>query len=57
MKNKNGDYADLVYFESLSALDDVVKAEKHHPAVQGFFDLIAADSGEHAVYEVLKIYG
>lgn len=56
LKGSNGDYADLVYFEDLNAIDRVVKAEKSHPSVGEFFNLMEEDSGEHLVYEVLKTY-
>lgn len=56
MKNKDGAYADLVFFEDLEAIHRVVEAEKNSPVCHGFFKLMEEDSGDHMVYEALKTY-
>lgn len=56
VKDNNGDYIDLVFFENMDAIHRVVEAEKSSPAVAGFFKLIREDSGEHQVYKILKTY-
>ena len=55
VKDDQGDYADLVFFEDSDAISRVVKAEMSGPALD-FMSLIRDDSGDHRVFEVLKTY-
>lgn len=56
VKDPHGNYADIVFFEDMDAIQQVVEAEKSSPEVAEFFKIIREDSGEHQVFEVLKTY-
>lgn len=56
VKDTNGNYADIVFFEDMDAIQRVIEAEKISPEVARFFEVIREDSGEHQVFEVLKTY-
>lgn len=49
-----GDYADIVFFQDLAAIDRVVEAERASEVCTAFFSIM--EGGEHRVYEVLKTY-
>jgi hypothetical protein len=55
VKNTDGGYADIVYFEDLAAIDRVVQAEQNSEVCAAFFSIMD-DDGSHRVYEVLKTY-
>ena len=50
-----GDYADIVFFDDLEAIDRVIEAERTSEACAAFFSIMDGD-GEHRVYEVVKAY-
>jgi hypothetical protein len=61
LRDKNGDYADLVFFESKEAADKVIEAEMTSPECALFFSLMemdesAPDMGVLA-FEQIKSYG
>ena len=55
VRDGEGGYADIVFFEDAAALDRVVEAEQSSEACAGFF-AIMEDDGAHRVYEMLKTY-
>jgi hypothetical protein len=55
VKDTSGGYDDIVYFESLAAIDRVVEAEQYSEVCAAFFSIMD-DDGSHRVYEVLKTY-
>jgi hypothetical protein len=50
-----GSYADIVFFDSLEAIDRVIKAEQSSEVCAAFFSLMDSDD-THRVYEVVKTY-
>lgn len=55
VKDTDGGYADIVFFEDQAAIDRVIEAEKTSDVCLTFFSLMEDDGG-HRVYEVLKTY-
>jgi hypothetical protein len=50
-----GDYADIVFFADLAAIDRVIEAERTSEVCGAFFSIM--DGDDHHVYEVVKTYG
>lgn len=55
VKDNDGGYADIVFFQDLAAIERVIEAEKSSDVCATFF-AIMDDDGSHRVYEVLKTY-
>jgi hypothetical protein len=51
----SGDYADIVFFADLEAIDRVIEAERTSEVCAAFFSIMEGD--DHRVYEVVKSYG
>ena len=56
VRENDGSYVDIVFFEDMDTIRRVVEAEKNSAVCREFFKIIEEDSGEHRVYEVLKTY-
>jgi hypothetical protein len=54
VRDGDGGYADVVFFEDLAAIDRVVQAEQSSEVCAAFFSIME-DEG-HRLYEVLKAY-
>jgi hypothetical protein len=55
VKDGDGGYADIVFFEDAAAIDRVIEAEQSSEVCAAFFAIIE-DDGAHRVYEMLKTY-
>ena len=55
VRNHDGGYADIVFFEDEKAIERVVEAEQHSEVCAAFFSIME-DDGSHRVFEVLKAY-
>ena len=55
VKDSDGRYADIVFFEDSAAIDRVIEAEQSSEVCAAFFAIMEND-GTHTVYEVLKTY-
>ena len=55
VKDQDGGYADVVFFEDLPAIDRVIEAEQNSEVCAAFFSIIDGDDS-HRVYEVMKTY-
>jgi hypothetical protein len=55
VKDGDGGYADIVFFESAAAIDRVLEEEQRSDVCAAFF-AIMDDDGSHRVYEALKTY-
>ena len=54
VKDDNGGFADIVYFEDLAAIDRVLQAEQNSEVCAAYFSIM--DDGSPRVFEVLKTY-
>jgi hypothetical protein len=55
VRDSDGNYADIVFFEDEKAIERVVDAEQHSDVCAAFFSIMD-DEGSHRVFEVLKTY-
>ena len=55
VRDHDGGYADIVFFEDEKAIDRVVEAEQNSEVCAAFFSIMD-DDGSHRVFEVLKTY-
>ena len=55
LRDGEGGYADLVFFEDLAAIERVVEAERNSDVCAAFFSIMDG-ADEHRVYEVIKSY-
>jgi hypothetical protein len=55
VRDHDGGYADIVFFEDEKAIERVVEAERHSDVCAAFFSIMD-DDGSHRVFEVLKTY-
>jgi hypothetical protein len=55
LRDGDGGYADLVFFEDLAAIERVVEAERTSDVCAAFFSVMDT-TDEHRVYEVIKAY-
>ena len=55
VKDVDGGYADVVFFEDLAAIERVVEAERNSEVCARFFSVMAGED-QHRVYEVIKTY-
>jgi hypothetical protein len=55
VRDGDGGYADIVFFEDAAAIDRVLAAEQRSEDCAAFLALMG-DNGTHRVYEVLKRY-
>ena len=55
VRDGEGGYADIVFFEDEQAIDRVLEAEQDSEVCAAFFSIMD-DDGPHRVYEVLRTY-
>jgi hypothetical protein len=55
VRDSDGAYADIVFFEDLAAIERVLLAEQNSDVCAAFFAVMDSD-GSHQVYEALKTY-
>jgi hypothetical protein len=55
VKDDQGGFADIVFFEDLAAIDRVLEAEQNSEVCATFFSIME-DDDSHRVFEVLKVY-
>ena len=55
VRDHDGGYADIVFFEDEKAIERVVEAEQHSEVCAALFSIMDGD-GSHRVFEVLKTY-
>jgi hypothetical protein len=55
VKDDQGGYADLVFFEYAAAIDRVIEAEQNSNVSAAFFAMVDTEDAPH-VYEALKTY-
>jgi hypothetical protein len=55
VRDHDGGYADIVFFEDEKAIERVVDAEQHSDVCAAFFSIMD-DDGSQRVFEVLKTY-
>jgi hypothetical protein len=55
VRDHDGGYADIVFFEDGKAIERVVEAEQRSEVCAAFFSIMD-DDGSHRVFEVLKTY-
>jgi hypothetical protein len=54
VRDLNGGYADIVFFESKEAMEKVIEAEQDDPVCATFMSI--TDDGEYAEFQVVKTY-
>jgi hypothetical protein len=55
VRDGEGGYADIVFFENEQAIERVLEAEQNSEVCAAFFSIMD-DDGSHRVFEVLKTY-
>src|SRR4029453_13753583 len=55
VRDHDGGYADIVFFEDEKAIERVLEAERHSDVCAAFFSIMD-DDGSHRVFEALKTY-
>ena len=55
VRDGEGGYADIVFFEDEQAIERVLEAEQNSEVCEAFFSIMD-DDGSHRVFEVLQTY-